>query len=152
MYTFFLALIAILILGVISFGLLKLLSKSISNQRNHSRQEPETTSSEVNPKQEGNEQLATLINKIDEYHDKDTIRSKADRFERLLCVFWGFALTIGILAFTISNIPRTNWTISLMLTVSIIATVGFFILAIGATKKCAQYKPLDLKDFWSDKT
>ena len=119
---FFLALIAILILGVISFGLLKLLSKSISDQRNPPKQEPETTSSGVNLEQEGNEQIAALIKKIDEYHNKNTKRAKADRFEHLMCVLWGFALTISILAFTISNIPRTNWTISLVLTVSIIAT------------------------------
>jgi hypothetical protein len=148
---FAIALVAILILGGTIVGLLCLLSKSISNQRNYSRQEPKTAPSEVNPEQRGNEQLAALIEKIDGYHDKDTKRSLADRFERLLCVFWGFALTIGILAFTISNIPRTNWTISLMLTVSIIATVVFFILAIAATKKCSQYRPIDWKDFWGDK-
>jgi mannose/fructose/N-acetylgalactosamine-specific phosphotransferase system component IIC len=149
---FVLALVAILILGVIVVGLLWLLSKSISNQRNQSRQEPKTTPSGVNPEQGGNEQLAILIRKIDDYHDKDTKRSLADRFERLMCVLWGFALTISILAFTVSNIPRTNWTISLMLTVSIIVTVGFAILAIGATKKYYQYRPLKLKDFWGDKT
>jgi len=147
---FFLALITILILGVIIFGLLKLLSKSISNQRNHSRQEPETTTSEVSPKQGDNEQLATLIKKIEDYHDKDTIRSKSDRFERLMCVLWGFALTIGILAFTVSRIPRTNWTISLVLAVSIIATVGFAILASWATVKLSHYRKFDWKDPWSE--
>jgi len=47
---FILALIAILILGATSFGLLKLLSMYIGNQRNQSKQEPETTPSEANPK------------------------------------------------------------------------------------------------------
>lgn len=140
---FVIAVIAILILGGTIIGLLCLLSKFMSNQRNYSRQEPETTL-----KEEGNEQLVALIKT---YHDKDTKRSLADRFERLMCVLWGFALTIGILAFIVPRIPRTNWTISLMLAVSIIATVGFAILAIGATKKCCQYRPPNLKDFWGDK-
>lgn len=149
---FVLAVIAILILGVISVGLLWLLSMSIGNRRNQSTQEPETTPSEVNPEQEGNEQLATLAKKIDEYHDKATKRSKADRFEHLLCVLWGFSLTIGGLAVAFSNIPQPNWTIILAMTVSIIVAVVFFVLAIAATKKCAQYRPLNLKDFWGDKT
>ena len=148
---FFLALIAILILGVISFGLLKLLSKSISNQRNHSRQEPETTSSEVNPKQEGNEQLATLINKIDEYHDKDTKRSLANRFETLMYVLWGFAIaTVGLALAMISITPRTGWTLSATI-VSIIGAVGFSILAVGATVKLSHYRKVDWRDPWSEK-
>jgi hypothetical protein len=148
---FVLALAAIIIIGVIGVGLLGLLPKCISNQRNGSRQEPETAPTELNPGQGGNEQLSALIKKIDAYHDKDTRRSLANRFEHLLCVLWGFALTIGILAFTISEIPRTNWKIDLILTVSIIATAIFFILAIAATKKCSQYRSMDWKDFWGDK-
>ena len=148
---FFLALIAILLLGIISFGLLKLLSKSISNQRNHPRQEPETTPSAVNPKQGGNEQLAALIKKIDEYHDKDTKRSLANRFETLMYVLWGFAIaTVGLALAMISITPRTGWILGATI-VSIIGAVGFSILAAGATRKCKQYRSLDWKDFWGDK-
>ena len=147
---FFLALIAILILGVISFGLLKLLSKSISNQRNHSRQEPETTSSEVNPKQEGNEQLATLINKIDEYHNQDTKRARGDRLQNLMCVLWGFALTTCSLALVMISMPRTNWTIGAMI-VTIIIAIGFLGLATWATVRLSHYKKFDWRDPWSDK-
>lgn len=148
---FVLALVAILILGVIVVGLLWLLSKSISNQRNQSRQEPKTTPSEVNPNQEGNEQLATLIKKIDEYHDKDAKRSLANRFETLMYVLWAFAIaTVGLALAMISITPRSGWILGAMI-VSIIGAVGFSILAVGATRKCKQYRPLDWKDFWGDK-
>lgn len=147
---FVLALIAMLILGVISFGLLKLLSMFIGNQRNYSRQETETAPNEANPKQEDNEQLATLIKKIDEYHDQDTKRYKGDRFETLMLVLWGFALTTSGLALAMISIPRTGWTISAT-TVSIIAAILFSVLAIGATRKRSQYKPWDWRDFWGDK-
>ena len=148
---FVVALVAILILGGISVGLLKLLSKSIGNRRDQSRQEPKTTLSEVNPEQAGNEQLATLINKIDEYHDEDTKRSLANRFETLMYVLWGFAIaTVGLALAMISVTPRTGWTLSATI-VSIIGAIGFSILAVGATRKCKQYRLLDWKDFWGDK-
>lgn len=47
---FVVAVIAILILGVTIIGLLWLLSKSINNQRNQPKQEPEMTPSEANPR------------------------------------------------------------------------------------------------------
>ena len=145
---FVLALVAILILGVISVGLLRLLSVSISNQRNYSRQEPETAPTEANPKQEGNEQLATLIKKIDEYHDKDTKRSLANRFETLMYVLWGFAAIAVGFALAMINMPHTNWTIVI---IDVIGACIFGGLAIGATVKLSHYRKVDWRDPWSDK-
>jgi Tfp pilus assembly protein PilV len=148
---FFLALIAILLLGVISFGLLKLLSKSISNQRNHSEQESKTTPTEVNPEQEGNEQLAVLIKKIEKYHEEDTNRAKGDRLENLMYVLWGFAFVAVSLALATFSLPHTFWSV-FATTVSGIGAIGFFVLAYGALGKVKQYKTLSRKDFWGDKT
>lgn len=148
---FFLALIAILILGVISFGLLKLLSVSIGNQRNQPRQETETTPSEVNPKQEGNEQLATLIKKIDDYHDKDTNRAKGDSIESRMYVLWGFASTSTMFALATLGLPPTH-EICIARIISIIGAIFFFGFAVGATIRLRKYKKWDWKDPWGDKT
>lgn len=145
---FVLALVAIVILGVVVIGLLWLLSKSISNQRNQSRQEPETTPTEVNPKPDGDEQLAALIRKIDEYHDKDTRRSLANRFEHLTYVLWGFVAALVGLALAVISMPDTNWGV---VTFDIIVACIFGGLAIGAHKKLAQYRRVDWRDFWGDK-
>lgn len=147
---FVLALVAILILGVIVVGLLWLLSKSISNQRNQSRQEPKTTPSEVNPNQEGNEQLATLLNKIDEYHKQDTRRAKGDRIETLMYVFWGFAATSTSFALATLSLPPTHEIYAARI-VSIIGAIFFGTFAIWTTIRLRKYKKFDWRDPWSDK-
>ena len=148
---FVIALVAILILGGTIVGLLCLLSKSISNQRNYSRQEPKTAPSEVNPEQGGNEQLAALIEKIEKYHEEDTNRAKGDRLENLMYVLWGFAFVAVSLALATFSLPHTFWSV-FATTVSGIGAIGFSVLAYGALGKVKQYKTLSRKDFWGDKT
>jgi Na+-transporting methylmalonyl-CoA/oxaloacetate decarboxylase gamma subunit len=147
---FVLALVAIIILGVIGVGLLWLLSKFISNQRNQSRQEPETTPCEVNPEQEGNEQLATLIKKIDAYHKQDTRRAKGDRIETLIYVFWGFTATSTSFALATLSLPPTREIYAARI-VSIIGAIFFGVFAIWATIRLRKYKKWDWKDPWSEK-
>jgi len=145
---FFLALIAILLLGIVSFGLLKLLSKTISNQRSQSRQEPETTPSGVNPQPDGDEQLATISHKIDEYHNQDTKRSKGNRIENQMYILWGLALTTGSVAIAMLGIPNTSWIV-----VIIDAIIAFCFLGLGfwAFARLRKYKKWNWRDPWSDK-
>jgi hypothetical protein len=124
---FFLALIAILILGVISFGLLKLLSKSISNQRSHSEQESETAVSKANPEQ----------------------RSMINRIENQMYILYGFALTTGSVALTMYGIPNHNLTVVI---IDAIIAVGFLGLGFWRLAILKKYKNWDWKDFWGDKT
>lgn len=124
---FFLALIAILILGVISFGLLKLLSKSLSNQRNQPRQESETAVSEANPEQ----------------------RSMVNRIENQMYVLYGFALTTGSVAIAMLGIPNHNPAVVI---VDAIIAVGFLGLGFWRLAILKKYKNWNWKDFWGDKT
>lgn len=145
---FFLALIAILLLGVISFGLLKLLSRSISNQRNESGQELKTTPSGVNPEPDGDEQLAALINKIDEYHNQDTKRSKGNRIENQMYILWGLALTTGSVAIAMLGIPNTSL---IVVIIDAIIAFGFLGLGFWAFARLRKYKKWNWRDPWSDK-
>lgn len=145
---FVLALVAILILGGTVLGLLCLLSKSMSNQKNYSGEEPKMAPSEVNPEQGGNDKLAALINKIDEYHKQDTRRSKGNRIENQMYILWGLALTTGSVAIAMLGIPNTSLTI-----VIIDATIasGFLGLGFWAFARLRKYKKWDWRDPWSDK-
>jgi len=145
---FVLALVAILILGVISFGLLKLLSQSISNQRNQPKQEPEMISNGVNPQPDGDEQLATISHKIDEYHNQDTKRSKGNRIENQMYILFGLALATGSVAIAMLGIPNTS---SIVVIIDVIIAFGFLGLGFWRFAILKKYKKCDWKDPWSDK-
>lgn len=145
---FFLALIAILIVGATSFGLLKLLSKSIGNQRNHLERESKTERSEVNPKPDGDEQLTALSDKIDKYHEEDTRKSKGNRIENQMYILYGLALATASVAIAMFGIPN----ISLWVRV-IDAIIAFGFLGLGFWRLAAlrKYKKCNWGDPWSDK-
>ena len=124
---FFLALIAILILGAISFGLLKLLSKSISNQRNQPKQESETSVSKANLEQ----------------------RSMINRIENQMYVLYGFALTTSSVAIAMLGIPNRNWSVVIIDAIIAVVFLGLGFWRLAILKK---YKNWNWKDFWGDKT
>lgn len=103
---FVLALVVILILGVICVGLLKLLSKSISNQRNDSGQELETTSSEVNPEQE-RMSVEQKLDYLTKTIKNDREQANRDRYENRMWVFWGFTFATASLAVAYINAAST---------------------------------------------
>ena len=126
-YMFVLALVAILILGGTVIWLLRLLSKSIGNQRSLSEQESETAVSEANPEQ----------------------RSMVNRIENQMYVLYGFALTTGSVAIAMLGIPNHN--LAAVIIDAIIA-VGFLGLGFWRLAILKKYKNWDWKDFWGDKT
>jgi hypothetical protein len=124
---FVLALVAIVILGIMVIGLLRLLSKSIGNQRSHSEQGPETAVSEANPEQ------MSMINRI----------------ENQMYILYGFALTTGSVALTMFGMPNHSSTIVIIDTIIAVGFLGLGFWRLAILKK---HKNWDWKDFWGDKT
>jgi hypothetical protein len=123
---FIIALVAILILGGTTIGLLRLLSKSVSNQRSHSERESEIAVSEANPEQ----------------------KSMMNRIENQMYVLYGFALTTGSVAIAMLGIP--NHSLAIVIIDAIIA-VGFLGLGFWRLAILKKYKNWKWKDFWGDK-
>jgi len=145
---FFLALIAILILGVISFGLLKLLSKSLSGQRSHPGPEPKTTPGEVNSEQGDSDQLTALSHQIEKHHQDDARRAKANRIENQMYILYGFAVATGSVAIAVLGVPDHNPTVVI---IDAIIAFGFLGLGFWRFAILREYKKWNWKDPWGDK-
>ncbi len=95
------------------------------------------------------EKLGAFIKQAEIDRQQDTKKSKADRFENLSFILWGFALATASIGLGAISPPLTGWKIAAAI-VSIVTAIGFSILAVMAIKKRMEYGHWDWKNFWGD--